>query len=218
MAIAGAVLPGRARAPGGRVELAGDGTIRRHHEFLYGFSPLHSLSGFVHELLRPGSVVALHSASHKRFLRLVGGGEDVDGHGGHRELSDLPDDWDAERFTVVDAGPGQIALLSKSHNRFVRVIGDRVDARGGVRGAHDLPDDWGSERLTVVDAGDGMVALHSQSHGRFLRMEGGGAVNAWGARGVGLLPDAWDSERFSVRLASGIQIWSPLISTLSSNP
>ncbi|KAG1658456.1 hypothetical protein FOA52_005620 [Chlamydomonas sp. UWO 241] len=188
---------GRELQAGGWNGLA-HGTIWSRHAFLYGFSPRHGLSGFMHELLRPGNVVALHSTCHRRFLRLDG--EHVDGHGGHRDADDLPDDWNLERFTVVDAGPGQIALHSASHNRFVRIIVDRVDARGGVRNAGKLPDDWDSERLTVVDAGLRMIALHSRLHGRFLRMENGGAVNAWGARGVELLPNAWGSERFSVRL------------------
>jgi hypothetical protein len=187
---------GRELQAGGRNCSQAIDNTRRLHALLYGFSPRHGLSGYVHKLLRPGNVVALHSGSHRRFLRLRG--EYVNGHGGHRDANDPPDD--SELFTVVDAGPGQIALHSASHNRFVRLIGDRVDARGGVKDAHNLPDDWDSERLTVVDAGDGIIALHSRSHGRFLRMEGSGAVNAWGARGVHLLPNAWDSERFSVRL------------------
>ena len=34
---------------------------------------------------------------------------------------DIPDGWTWERFTVVDAGNGEIALHSTIHNRFVRM-------------------------------------------------------------------------------------------------
>ncbi|KAG1658660.1 hypothetical protein FOA52_007866 [Chlamydomonas sp. UWO 241] len=172
--------------------------IRHHQAFLYGSSPRHGLSGFVHELLRPGNVVALHSKTHGRFLRVVD--DCVNGYGGLMDLADLPGHWDSELFTVVDAGNGTVALHSHSHNRFVRIIGDDVDARGGVMDTDKLPGQWDSERLTVVDAGNGMVALHSHSHGGFLKMEKDGAVNAREMRDVDLLPNVWDSERFTVKL------------------
>ncbi|KAG1658663.1 hypothetical protein FOA52_007869 [Chlamydomonas sp. UWO 241] len=334
--------------------LANDTIRRRHAAAMYGFTPRHGLSGFVHELLRPGNVVALHSASHKRFVRIIGdpaeavaGGGTVAAGGAVAMLQGagavglaaaapavaagggvaaggaVASGLGTGAMGLVDAAPAvaagggvaaggamamlqgagavaglaaaapaatvgtvfgastsvvvlpvlamvglllvvrsveqaagaregpqpgkfmvatkggwgknvtfyafecedeslrffhnlsvalpkvvfcpnrrelQIALHSASLNRFVRVLGDRVDARGGVRDANDLPDDWDSERLTVVDAGHGMVALHSRPHGRFLRIEKDGAMSARGVRDVDLLPDAWDLERFSVRL------------------
>ena len=40
-----------------------------------------------------------------------------------RNVNDLPSDWDMERFTIIDAGGGQIALHNKRFNRFVRMDG-----------------------------------------------------------------------------------------------
>lgn len=47
----------------------------------------------------------------------------------HRSLDDLPDEWDFERFTVVDAGDNRIALHNAVHNRFVRIVGKQVGQR-----------------------------------------------------------------------------------------
>ncbi len=60
-----------------------------------------------------------------------------------------------ERFLVVDAGGGTIALHCAAHNRFLRADGDGINAFGGPRDACDLPGDWASERFTLVDAGAG---------------------------------------------------------------
>lgn len=126
-------------------------------------------------------------------------GEEVDGRGGHMNLDGLPVEWASERFTVVDAGGGEIALHSPCHGRFVRLCEEAVDAKGGPRHAENLGD-WQLERFTVVDAGGGLVALHCKAQNRFVRMEGGGDVNAKGGRkDVDSLPRGWDSERFVVR-------------------
>ena len=39
-----------------------------------------------------------------------------------------PKEWTWERFTVVDAGNGEIALHNTWHNRFVRMNTDGMDA------------------------------------------------------------------------------------------
>ena len=143
-----------------------------------------------------GKTIALYSPRHRRFLRVMG--EDLDAKGGEVGLHDLPESWDSERLTIVDAGEGQIALHSATHNRFVRLIGSEVDARGGIRSVHQLPAEWDSERFTVVASGDGTIALHSKSHNRFLRMMGNSVDARGGVRDVDSLPNVWDSERFVV--------------------
>ena len=79
-------------------------------------------------------------------------GECVDSRGGIRGQNELPREWSSERFTLVDAGDGLVALHSAVHNRFVR-LDDRssVSAKGGVRDCDSLPDCWGSERFRILD-------------------------------------------------------------------
>merc|ERR1719409_2066492 len=65
----------------------------------------------------------------------------------------LPRGWKWERFTVVNAGNGQIALHNKVHNRFIRMRNNgRMDA-SARRAASQLPRGWTWERLTVVRYG-----------------------------------------------------------------
>eukprot|EP00242_Pyramimonas_sp_CCMP2087_P003591 CAMPEP_0198231974 /NCGR_PEP_ID=MMETSP1445-20131203/115483_1 /TAXON_ID=36898 /ORGANISM="Pyramimonas sp., Strain CCMP2087" /LENGTH=926 /DNA_ID=CAMNT_0043912617 /DNA_START=110 /DNA_END=2887 /DNA_ORIENTATION=- len=168
--------------------------IRRN----YGGSSSNSRNGFRARGMQPGSVVALHSPAHNRFIRMMG--DRVDTGGGNMGASDLPEDWHSERFTVVDAGRGEVALHSSTHGRFVRMAGESLDAIGGTKQAGELPADWGSERFTVVDAGNGMVALHSRCHNRFVRVDENGQVDSkGGVRDADALPDAWQWERFEVR-------------------
>ena len=62
----------------------------------------------------------------------------------------MPADWGWERFTVVDAGNGMVALHSRCHNRFVRVDENgEVDSKGGIRDVDALPDAWEWERFEV---------------------------------------------------------------------
>ena len=65
------------------------------------------------KLLRPGTVVALHSPAHNRFVRLIS--EKVDAHGGPMDFDKLPLWWDSELFSVVDAGNGEVALHNPAH-------------------------------------------------------------------------------------------------------
>ena len=71
---------------------------------------------------------ALHSASHKRFVRMVE--ETVDSKGGEKAANELPRGWDGERFTIVDAGGGLIALHSKNNNRFIKMDGGDANVNG----------------------------------------------------------------------------------------
>jgi hypothetical protein len=59
-------------------------------------------------------------------------------------VNELPADWDSERFTLVRIRnqPAMIALHSRSHNRFMRLVRDRVDARGGPQDVDFFPNAW----------------------------------------------------------------------------
>ena len=66
--------------------------------------------------LRPGSVIAIYSPHCRRFLQVTGHGLGV---GPEMNGNGMPDSWTWERFTVIDAGRGQIALHNAQHNRFL---------------------------------------------------------------------------------------------------
>lgn len=92
---------------------------------------------------------ALHSQTNRRFVRLLG--ERVDAKGGVKGRDDLPRDWGSERFTLVGAGDGLVAIHSREHNRFLRLDGSlSVNARGGPRDRDCLPDCWDSERFRIL--------------------------------------------------------------------
>ncbi|CAE7779833.1 UVR8 [Symbiodinium sp. CCMP2592] len=141
------------------------------------------LSDGVH--LRPGATIALQGWAHGRFLRMNTSIIDAS----------IPTDWTWERFTVVDAGNGKIALHNTFHNRFVLMSSTGMDT-SGFRAADELPSDAIWERFTVVDAGDGSIALHSGVHSRFVSLSDDGIVGVSEERNASDLPSA--IERFRV--------------------
>ena len=81
----------------------------------------------------------------------------VDGGGG--QVDTLPADWRSERFRVVDAGNGKIALHSGTERRFLRAEARNrslgvVDVSQAEKAADELPPesegDWAAERFVVV--------------------------------------------------------------------
>ena len=151
--------------------------------------------------LEPGSVVAFHSKVSGRFLRLNGDSQDMD-QSGEKEMNQLPPGWSWERFTVVDAGNGEVALHSAHFNRFVKVGEGRDPQVSGHVDANALPDNWARERFAVVPAGDGVIALHSAIENRFLRMRPDGGVDCSGSKDAGDLPGGWTWERFELLVIS----------------
>ncbi|KAJ1433646.1 hypothetical protein B484DRAFT_447169 [Ochromonadaceae sp. CCMP2298] len=105
-----------------------------------------------------------------------------------------------ERFEVVDAGNGQIALHHTLSNRFLRLFGEDVDGFGGVQG-NTLPAGWEFERFTVVPVANGTVALHNARNNKFIRMVDGCCVDAKGGlKNTDELPAEWRSEQWEVIL------------------
>eukprot|EP00913_Durusdinium_trenchii_P030664 g28719.t1 len=146
--------------------------------------------------LKPGSVVALHSAIHNRFLRM-NDQADMD-RSGTKNANELPDNWSWERFTVVEGQNGQVALHSAKWNRFIKMSNDNMEA-SVLKAAADLPPpaDWTYERFAIVPAGKGEIALHNTLHNRFIRMTNDG-VDSSGHRNAQDLPSDWTWERFRV--------------------
>jgi hypothetical protein len=67
-----------------------------------------------------GNIVALflfQDKNSRAFIRIYG--TCVDWSGGPKAINALPFEWDSERFLVVNAGNGRIALYSPTHRRFL---------------------------------------------------------------------------------------------------
>ncbi|OLQ12213.1 hypothetical protein AK812_SmicGene3906 [Symbiodinium microadriaticum] len=102
------------------------------------------------------------------------------------------EEWTWERFTVVDAGNGEIALHNTFHNRFVRMNQEGMDA-SDLKAAADLLPEWSWERFTVVYGGNGTIALHS-----FVAVSDQGVAFSSITKDASDLPAAMIFERFRV--------------------
>jgi len=146
--------------------------------------------------LEPGSIVALHSEIHNRFVRMNSNGN-MDGSG-HKGKDELPSDWTWERFHVVDAGNGEIALWSEIHGKYIRMHENGNMDASGSKGKDELPSDWTWERFKVVDGGNGQWALWNPIHNRYMRINSDGNMDGSGHKGPDELPSDWTWERFAV--------------------
>ncbi|CAE7868826.1 unnamed protein product, partial [Symbiodinium necroappetens] len=139
--------------------------------------------------LRPGSVIALHCTHNNRYLSM--GGDNIYGSPGERP-DGIKDWWTHQRFTVVDAGNGQIALHNALHNRFLKSFGSGVSPH---KNWNELPHNWGGEKWNVVDAGNGQIALQGSSK-VFLKVDNGGGAGF--THPIDHLPAHYTWERFTV--------------------
>lgn len=109
----------------------------------------------------------------------------------------FPDDWTWERFTVVDAGNGQVAFHNAVHNRFLEM---RHHATMGCSNPHavsDLQDWWTWQRFTVVPAGNGEFVFHNTHHNRMIRMTDH-IIDASDEKSPQDLPSDWTWLRFRI--------------------
>jgi len=150
--------------------------------------------------LVPGLVVGLHNTHFWRFLRLRDNAD--------MDASDVagPDDlqrntgmtW--ERFHVVDAGNGEVALWCGQHSRFMRMRDNGHMDGSDWKGVNELPADWTWERFVEVDAGYGQIGLWSPAHNRYVTMHDNQDI--WGSDHKGKdempPPAEWAWERFTV--------------------
>jgi hypothetical protein len=73
-----------------------------------------------------GNIVALYDIKQQSFVRIYG--NTVDCGGGVKAPNALPFEWGSERFLVVDAGNGRIALYSPCHRRFLATRNGQAEA------------------------------------------------------------------------------------------
>ena len=110
-----------------------------------------------------GATVAFHNPYWKRYIKLasatVAGASST-----NTNASPLPSGWTHERFLVVDAGNGLVALHNAIHNGFLKVTSNGL-CQGYGASVSDLGPEWLNERFKVVDAGPGRIALWSPMWG-----------------------------------------------------
>mmetsp|Transcript_6254 Transcript_6254/g.8224 ORF Transcript_6254/g.8224 Transcript_6254/m.8224 type:complete len:624 (-) Transcript_6254:590-2461(-) len=120
-----------------------------------------------------GGEIALRNHKHGRFMRVCG--TSVDGDGCDSSKMDkkemLPDDCISERFMIVDAGGGSVAIQSARHDCFIRM--DQKGAVKAVTSSGQRVHEW--ERFTVVRMNGGdilrpgsVVALYNTASRRFI--------------------------------------------------
>ncbi len=161
--------------------------------------------------LEVGSEVLLYNLEHKRLVRMRASDGFADGGGQMTQeaAAAIPADWTWERFRVVDAGQGRVALYSDVSRLFLRTTpsgeldgGQRLDALASRKNWYELPSSWTWEQFEVVDVGGGAIALYNPSVGRFVRMKApaaDGKVDCDGTPSSSpILPAAWTYERFKV--------------------
>jgi hypothetical protein len=113
--------------------------------------------------------IALYNIFYKRFLSM----DDsyvISGHSGEMIegtiASNFPSDSALERFQVLNAGGGKVALYSRHHSRFLRVEYCYVNGNGGLKDLETLPpeNEWPLERFVLQkDAAEESAA--STEHG-----------------------------------------------------
>ena len=155
----------------------------------------------VYKPLQAGQIIAFH-ADNNRFIKMQCSGCDMQGSP-EKAIDQLPSDWLAERFTVVDAGNGEVAFHSEASNCFMRMNDNKMDG-SSEKAADQLPNDWEWERFTVMNAGNGEVALHCKAWNRFVRMSGE-TLDASEPKGANNIAADGKGEKF-VMVAAGTEL------------
>ena len=115
----------------------------------------------------------------------------------------LPDGWTWERFEVVDAGNGNIALHNIEHNRFLAMDAQGFIRAGGLRDAGEPDcDASGGEHFTLVGYGDQNVALHNPHFQHFVKMDDSAQLITLGPLGSDQLQSSNTWEKFVVETES----------------
>lgn len=95
-------------------------------------------------------LIALWSPMWKHFLRMHRDIAQLDKSGRKDQPYHLPDGWTWERFKVIDAKDGYIALWNPTHRRFVRMPSGTYMDKSGIRDNGSLPSNWTWEKFWVV--------------------------------------------------------------------
>ncbi|CAE7263886.1 proS, partial [Symbiodinium sp. CCMP2592] len=154
-----------------------------------------SSNSFPPPLLIPGTTVGLHSKFFNEYINVHANGN-VHGSG-HTPFGMLPSHAVQERWTVVDAGNGRVALYNQRWSSFLCV---------GPGNVHTFPASvsrwqptWTNQIFEVVNVGDGEIALFNHDHKAFVKMLPGHGMSSVHFGGPPeTIPDGWRYERFHV--------------------
>ncbi|CAE7344359.1 unnamed protein product [Symbiodinium natans] len=127
---------------------------------------------------QPGDNVAIHNRFFNQYLNIHNHGAVHSSHS-HNYESGLHPSWIWERWTVIDAGNGEIALHHQRSNRFLGI--NEHGLYGHVAAASHFHHSWVHHRFRVDALPDGwthqqfrfqiiVVALFNHAHHRWLRM------------------------------------------------
>ena len=184
------------------------------------FKALGALKDFAHHMpppvvLRPGTTVALHNIFFRRYINADSTGQ-VRSSGEHNFELGLPPNNQNERWTVVDAGEGQIALHHPRYNGFLR-LKDGLDLRRNTapKDFQASESGWEAETFKVVNlwGGTGIFGLNPATK-RFVSV---GPGSTYVTNPSDVLHAGWTHQQFRVevlkpRLTPGttVGLWSPV--------
>ena len=146
--------------------------------------------------LKPGMNVALHSAVWNQYLIVKSDGQV--GGSSARSFSDGLPSGEAHfgRWTVVDAGHGQIAVHNSRFNAFLSLTAD------GVFVSYAAPKDyrlgWAHQAFQEVVLDDGNIGLQNPITNRFVSM--GNAQDTYVSSPSAGLPPGWTHQQFRVQI------------------
>lgn len=116
-----------------------------------------------------GKTVAIHNTFWNRFLRMTDNQFVVDGSG-VSNANELPTSWSWERFTIVDAGWGQVAFHSPVHSRFLQDVENELKSTNQAPDFEIPADDRGKKRFLLLMDSNQFV-LYSPAWQRYISLD-----------------------------------------------
>lgn len=157
----------------------------------------------VKNYLQPGTMVGLWNPTERRFLQMDNGRMEGTGQ---LDANFLQDRHTWERFRVVDAGIGMVALHNYHWNRYVRMIWNGQQHAVAVSSVSpdtsvELPSGWTTVAFVPVpiNTGNNEIALWHPGHSRAVQMVGH-IVSPSGHCQAQDLNSGWASAAFRVVL------------------
>ncbi|CAE7461882.1 unnamed protein product, partial [Symbiodinium sp. CCMP2592] len=180
-----------------------------------------ALNTFTHDMpppivLEPGTTVAVWNHFFQRYL--VGTSTGAVGSGPtHNFDLGLPNAWHLERWTVVDAGEGKIALHHPRYNGFMSLAASGLSLKHGAVTDFHPAGGWEAETFVVVSRGGGtdLFGLQNPATKRFVSC--GAHHDTYVSPPSDTFVPGWTHQEFRVevlkprlKVGSTVGLWSPL--------
>jgi len=180
-----------------------------------------ALNTFTHDMpppivLEPGTTVALWNVFFQRYLVAASTGAVGSGPTHNFDLG-LPNHWHLERWTVVDAGEGKIALHHPRYNGFMSLAASGLSLKHGALTDFHPAGGWEAETFVVVSRGGGtdLFGLQNPATKRFVSC--GAHHDTYVSPPSDVLHAGWTHQQFRVevlkprlKVGSTVGLWSPL--------